>query len=489
MLNWPLLVQNKEQLTKDFRSSNKPFPWLMMDGFLSEGIAEALGRDFDAAPFAGHKPPTEMKHQVLKRGTSRWEDFSPLQKQFFENLSEEMFISYLSDVTGISPLYADPFLYGGGLHEILPGGWLNVHTDFNFHPRLRKLRALNLLLYLNQRWEPHWNGSLELWDQDMLTRHAAIQPGINRMVVFETSEISFHGHPVPLACPDGVTRRSLAAYYYTDWPEELGCRLGTNYQLTPGQWARLVSEVARRLEAGIRDVRTLGDQLIGQWQTKDVEQAHRFLTNVRTTYSYAERDRIPAKIDVIIRDPEEAVAVDWVYPELVPSSHVKQTDNGLESVGDDPYFWIVAGFDNKEVDTLHIKFYWPTSTLDDAELPVFYFDFGLGSGEELARRCPIRQGTNYFVFMFNQPLRKLRFDPAARPGFLANYNLQIGFHNSALSGVHSMPRLNSTGLPARASNKFRDAIHSAARRFARRSTDKVRQVLDLSEGTRNREQL
>ena len=41
----------------------------------------------------------------------------------------------------------------------------------------------------------------------------------NRAVVFDTSNKSYHGHPTPLACPDGESRKSLALYYYTtDYP-------------------------------------------------------------------------------------------------------------------------------------------------------------------------------------------------------------------------------------------------------------------------------
>jgi hypothetical protein len=34
-------------------------------------------------------------------------------------------------------------------------------------------------------------------------------------VVFNTEADSFHGHPDPLQCPEDVTRRSVAIYYYT----------------------------------------------------------------------------------------------------------------------------------------------------------------------------------------------------------------------------------------------------------------------------------
>jgi hypothetical protein len=425
MINWALLQASKQKLATDFRSPSKPFPWLMMDGFLLEGVPERLAQDFDEAPAARSRPVTEMKHQVLKRGTVRWDEFSQLQRQFFEAINGDEFVGLLSEITGISPLYPDAMLHGGGAHEILPGGYLNVHTDFNFHPHLRKLRALNLLLYLNADWKPEWNGAIELWDPDMLARHARIEPIINRMVLFQTNEVSFHGHPMPLSCPQERTRRSLAVYYYTDWPAEHGVRLGTNYQLTPGQWALLVSEIAKRLEAGVRDLAIIGDQLIGRWQRKDVETAFRFLTGVRTAYTYGEAGQVPPKIDILARDPNEGPQVDWIRPNLVASPHVQRSRHGLESVGDDPYFWIEGDFERRDVTRLHVSFNW--SNVCKVNETKFYFDFGEGSSEELSRVCPAQEGNNHLLFTFNRPLRKLRFDPVAWPGPLPDFDIRIGF--------------------------------------------------------------
>ena len=43
----------------------------------------------------------------------------------------------------------------------------------------------------------------------------SIAPVFNRALLFETNEISYHGHPIPLKCPPAITRKSLAIYYYT----------------------------------------------------------------------------------------------------------------------------------------------------------------------------------------------------------------------------------------------------------------------------------
>ena len=41
-------------------------------------------------------------------------------------------------------------------------------------------------------------------------------PSFNRCVLFKTSRHSLHGHPKPLACPEGDSRKSLALYYFRD---------------------------------------------------------------------------------------------------------------------------------------------------------------------------------------------------------------------------------------------------------------------------------
>ena len=68
-------------------------------------------------------------------------------------------------------------------------------------------------MYLNRGWEEQWGGALELWNADSDRREVRVPPLFNRCVVFTTSDRSFHGHPEPLACPEGVTRKSMALYY------------------------------------------------------------------------------------------------------------------------------------------------------------------------------------------------------------------------------------------------------------------------------------
>ena len=140
-------------------------------------------------------------------------------------------------LTGIDGLLPDPHMTGGGLHQYLPGAELRVHADFNKLPGYGLDRRLNLLLYLNPAWDEAWGGALELWDRDMQACVQRIAPVANRCVVFSTTRDSYHGMPDPLRCPDGVTRRSLALYYYSNGrpQHERGPDHSTLWQTRPGE--------------------------------------------------------------------------------------------------------------------------------------------------------------------------------------------------------------------------------------------------------------
>lgn len=64
----------------------------------------------------------------------------------------------------------------------------------------------------------------------------AISPVGNRAVIFNTDPSSFHGHPEPLRCPPGTTRRSLALYYFTI--EQGTLVRSTEYRARPGDGPR-----------------------------------------------------------------------------------------------------------------------------------------------------------------------------------------------------------------------------------------------------------
>ena len=191
-----------------------PFPYGCFDNWLNPDMLRKIVAEFPELGSPGDlKFNNPNEHKLASRGAGRFGTHTTALMNF---LNSQPFLEVLSSLTGITGLIPDPYYWGGGLHEIKKGGYLKIHTDFNRHPELNLDRRLNLLVYLNEDWKDEYGGQFELWDKKMENCVASILPVFNRMVVFSTTDFSFHGHPNPLTCPEDRSRRSLALYYYTN---------------------------------------------------------------------------------------------------------------------------------------------------------------------------------------------------------------------------------------------------------------------------------
>lgn len=193
----------------------QPFPHLVVDGFLRPEAARAIA---DAIPAADSGLPWDRyaaEGFEMKLASSREDVLPETVCRALHELNAGPMLRFLEALTGIGHLLPDPHLLGGGVHLVGRGGHLGVHADFNWHPGLQAHRRINLLLYFNDHWDPAWGGDLELWSTDAARRVKSIAPVFNRAVIFNTRSDTFHGHPAPLATPEGVWRRSIAMYYYT----------------------------------------------------------------------------------------------------------------------------------------------------------------------------------------------------------------------------------------------------------------------------------
>ena len=212
-----------------------PYPHTVMDDFLPEAVLDDVLAEFPN--------PKEVELQTFDSPTERKlasKDDSvmgPATRRLLAELNSSAFLDFLERLTGIDGLVPDPHFVGGGLHQIVRGGHLKVHADFNRHPRTQLERRLNVLIYLNRDWKDEWGGGFELWDEDMTGCAARVMPYFNRCVVFSTTSTSYHGHPEPLTCPEDRTRKSLALYYYSRDRPASEQREGHNtlFQARPGE--------------------------------------------------------------------------------------------------------------------------------------------------------------------------------------------------------------------------------------------------------------
>lgn len=217
----PDWLQGRQADLASSYAAGSPFPHVVIDNFLPERHAEFLLARF---PPPMHPVWLDWRkrggHQYRKLGAGSAERFASLDPYLWLALNEFnswKFIQAIEAITGIGGLLPDPYFTGGGMHQILKDGFLDIHTDFNDYSRVGLFRRLNVLLYLNKDWAPTHGGALELWDKGPPNGSAqrTIAPHFNRGVIFDTNKKSFHGHPTPWSGPPGTTRKSIALYFYT----------------------------------------------------------------------------------------------------------------------------------------------------------------------------------------------------------------------------------------------------------------------------------
>lgn len=212
----PGLHERAEALCLAFRTA-RPFRHLVIDDFLHRDFAQALLEQFPT--FERGNARAEDGSLGNKSTVERIRELGPSYADLDDLIQSREFLDLVGRMTGIDELLYDPWYFGGGTHENRHGQDLDAHVDFNRHPVERWHRRLNLIVYLNHRWQDDWGGSLELHsdprsDQDQIT---TITPLFNRAVIFETTEWSWHAFP-PIQLPENersLSRKSIALYFYS----------------------------------------------------------------------------------------------------------------------------------------------------------------------------------------------------------------------------------------------------------------------------------
>ena len=140
-----------EELHQQFVAA-EPFPFVVLDDFLTPEAATRVVETFPSGESDGWINYLRINERTFGMRDRR--TMPVASAEVLDELNSDEFVALLGAITGIPALLPDPFLEGAGLHLSDRGGFLNVHADFNVHPHQpRWRRRLNLLIYLNPRWE------------------------------------------------------------------------------------------------------------------------------------------------------------------------------------------------------------------------------------------------------------------------------------------------------------------------------------------------
>jgi Rps23 Pro-64 3,4-dihydroxylase Tpa1-like proline 4-hydroxylase len=192
--------------------SAQPYPHVMIDDFFDEAVLDRTIEEFPSSDALSNKFDNVRE---FKHATASELEIPPFGRALVHALNSGTFIAFLEEITGIRGLVPDPHLWGGGFHVLPRGGKVKIHTDFNYHRKLGLDRRINVLVYLNRNWSEAYGGHFEAWRPHGTKAEARYLPIFNRVIVFGTTDFTFHGNPESVDCPEGMSRKSIAVYYYT----------------------------------------------------------------------------------------------------------------------------------------------------------------------------------------------------------------------------------------------------------------------------------
>lgn len=202
-------INNTEKLQHDYLNA-QPFEHIVIDNFLNIEYANEL-HDLFPVTFDNwykYENPIEVKYTYDKI-----DELDEKIQLYFHLLSSEFLINMFRKLTAIEDLTYDEYLHGAGLHCHPKHGRLNIHLDYEKHPITGKERRLNVIYFLSKEWKSEWNGQNELWNKSVTECVKKTDVVFNRAIIFKTNDISWHGLPRKILCPEDHFRKSLAFYY------------------------------------------------------------------------------------------------------------------------------------------------------------------------------------------------------------------------------------------------------------------------------------
>ena len=199
----------------EYRSAfccSKPTRHVVIEDFFHREVAAAIKQTIPIEKFEHiYWNPIEKKSVISNL------EKVPYIRDVFETIGTS--IDLFEQISDIHGLEADA--WGGGVHRFFRGGKLDLHLDYSQHPYTGQERRMNLIVFFSENWDSAWGGATELWNADCTKPCMTINPGFNKALLFETTNISWHGVPKPVCCPETVTRDSIACYFVSKPTENM----------------------------------------------------------------------------------------------------------------------------------------------------------------------------------------------------------------------------------------------------------------------------
>lgn len=145
----------------------EPFKHLVIDNFLHADLAQSCLDNFPSPNEdiwdRSYDENIEIKQRTI------WKSEFDIPEAIVDTirlLNSSIFLLALSETFNIKKLVPDPYFTGGVLNVTMPNGLLDVHVDGNYHDATGLNRRMNVIIYLNPKWQEGWGGEFGIYNNN-----------------------------------------------------------------------------------------------------------------------------------------------------------------------------------------------------------------------------------------------------------------------------------------------------------------------------------
>jgi Rps23 Pro-64 3,4-dihydroxylase Tpa1-like proline 4-hydroxylase len=193
-----------------YQESKSRIGYFVVDDLLP---AELAKRIFAAFP---DEQQMHLKKSIreYKYVAAQMNKYDPLLEEIVYAFQDPRVVALISRVIGMAPVYADEYLYAGGISLMGDKHFLNPHLDNSHDKNRERWRILNLLYYVTPDWPIENGGNMELWPNGVSGKQIVIHGKFNRLAVMATHDASWHSVS-PISCTN-ASRRCVSNYFFAD---------------------------------------------------------------------------------------------------------------------------------------------------------------------------------------------------------------------------------------------------------------------------------
>lgn len=205
------ITSKKEEFQRQYKESKDKIGYFFIDNLLPEDLAITIYKNFPSL----EETVIRKNIREFKYTAYQMNKYYPLLEEVIYAFQDKEVIMLVEEICEVKNIYADEFLYAGGLSLMKKNNFLTPHLDNSHDKDRNQWRVFNLLYYITPNWQLENGGNLELYPHGLNKKPITIVSKFNRLAVMATHKSSWHS--VSKVKVNSI-RCCVSNYYFSDKP-------------------------------------------------------------------------------------------------------------------------------------------------------------------------------------------------------------------------------------------------------------------------------